>query len=93
MSQITCFLSANEAGDAGASAQVLPLVYDELRKLAAQRLAVENPGLTLQATALVPKHQSMRRRRPGRPRKGHRTYFLAALHQVRHAWPAGTLRD
>jgi RNA polymerase sigma factor (TIGR02999 family) len=52
MSDVTGILSAIEAGDPHA-AQLLPLVYDELRKLAAARLAQEKPGQTLQATALV----------------------------------------
>jgi RNA polymerase sigma factor (TIGR02999 family) len=53
MTQVTQILSAIEQGDAGAAGQLLPLVYDELRKLAAQKLAQERPGQTLQATALV----------------------------------------
>jgi RNA polymerase sigma factor (TIGR02999 family) len=53
MSEVTRILSALEQGDPRAAAQLLPLVYDELRKLAAQRLAQERPGQTLQATALV----------------------------------------
>src|SRR5262245_24113074 len=53
MSDVTRILSAIEAGDPSAAAQLLPLVYDELRKLAADRMAQENPGHTLQATALV----------------------------------------
>src|SRR5262245_3092221 len=53
MSDITSILSAIEQGDPHAAAQLLPLVYDELRQLAAQRLAQEKPGQTLQATALV----------------------------------------
>jgi RNA polymerase sigma factor (TIGR02999 family) len=53
MSDVTHILTAIEQGDAGASEQLLPLVYDELRKLAAQRLAREKPGQTLEATALV----------------------------------------
>jgi len=53
MSDVTRVLSAIEAGDAQAAAQLLPLVYDELRKLAAQKLAHERPGQTLDATALV----------------------------------------
>jgi RNA polymerase sigma factor (TIGR02999 family) len=53
MSEVTRILSAIEQGDPHAAAQLLPLVYDELRKLAAQRLAQEKPGQTLQATALV----------------------------------------
>jgi RNA polymerase sigma factor (TIGR02999 family) len=53
MSDVTCILSAVEQGDSHAAEQLLPLVYEELRKLAAQRLAQEAPGQTLQATALV----------------------------------------
>ena len=53
MTDVTRILSAIEQGEAGASEQLLPLVYDELRKLAAQKMAEEAPGQTLQATALV----------------------------------------
>jgi RNA polymerase sigma factor (TIGR02999 family) len=53
MSDVTRILSAIENGDPSAAEQLLPLVYEELRKLAAQRLAQERPGQTLQATALV----------------------------------------
>ncbi len=53
MNEVTRILSGIEAGDPHAAEQLLPLVYDELRKLAAQRLAQEKPGQTLQATALV----------------------------------------
>jgi RNA polymerase sigma factor (TIGR02999 family) len=53
MSDVTRVLSAIEQGDPHAAKQLLPLVYDELRKLAAQRLAQEDLGQTLQATALV----------------------------------------
>jgi RNA polymerase sigma factor (TIGR02999 family) len=53
MSEVTRVLSAIEQGDPHAPEQLLPLVYEELRKLAAQRLAQEKPGQTLQATALV----------------------------------------
>src|SRR5262249_32500551 len=53
MSEVTRILSAIEQGDPSAAEQLLPLVYDELRQLAAQRLAHEQPGQTLQATALV----------------------------------------
>jgi RNA polymerase sigma factor (TIGR02999 family) len=53
MSEVTRVLSAIEAGDPQAAAQLLPLVYQELRTLAAQKLAREGPGQTLQATALV----------------------------------------
>jgi RNA polymerase sigma factor (TIGR02999 family) len=53
MSEVTRILSAIEHGDPSAAEQLLPLVYDELRKLAAQKLAQEKPGQTLEATALV----------------------------------------
>jgi RNA polymerase sigma factor (TIGR02999 family) len=53
MSDVTRILSAIEQGDAHAAEQLLPLVYDELRQLAAAKLAQEKPGQTLQATALV----------------------------------------
>ena len=53
MNEVTRILSAIERGDGQAAAQLLPLVYDELRKLAARKLAQEKPGQTLQATALV----------------------------------------
>src|SRR3989441_11609246 len=53
MSDVTHILSAIEKADPHAGERLLPLVYDELRKLAAQKLAQEKPGQTLQATALV----------------------------------------
>ena len=56
MSDLTQILGQIERGDSSAAEQLLPLVYDQLRKLAAQKLAQEKPGQTLQATALV--HQA-----------------------------------
>lgn len=53
MSDVTQILSAIKRGDQAAASELLPLVYEELRKLAAQRLAAEAPGQTLQPTALV----------------------------------------
>jgi RNA polymerase sigma factor (TIGR02999 family) len=53
MSDVTCILSAIERGDLSAADRLLPLVYDEPRKLAAAKLSQEKPGHTLQATALV----------------------------------------
>jgi len=53
MTEVTRILSAIDQGDPHAAEKLLPLVYDELRKLAAQKLASEKPGQTLQATALV----------------------------------------
>ena len=64
MSDVTRILSQIESGDPAAAEQLLPLVYDELRKLAAAKLAQEKPGQTLQATALV--HEAyLRLVRPG----------------------------
>lgn len=53
MADVTQILSQIEQGDPSAAEQLLPLVHDELRKLAAARMAQEKPGQTLQATALV----------------------------------------
>jgi hypothetical protein len=53
MSDVTCVLEAIGQGDPRAAEDLLPLVYDELRRLAEQRLGREGPGQTLQATALV----------------------------------------
>ena len=53
MAEVTQILNAIEQGDPHAAEELLPLVYDELRKLASQRLAQEKPGQTLEATALV----------------------------------------
>jgi RNA polymerase sigma factor (TIGR02999 family) len=78
MNKVTQVLTAIEQGDQGASEQLLPLVYEELRTLAAQRLAQEKPGQTLQATALV--HEAyMRLLGPGEaPRWNGRGHFFAA---------------
>jgi RNA polymerase sigma factor (TIGR02999 family) len=84
MADVTQILAAAEAGDPTAAAELLPLVYDELRKLAATRLAAEKPGQTLQATALV--HEAYLRLVGGdRPRdwnsRGH--FFAAAAEAMR----------
>jgi RNA polymerase sigma factor (TIGR02999 family) len=79
MSDVTRLLSAAEQGDPGAAAQLLPLVYDELRRLAAQRLTQEQPGQTLQATALV--HEAYLRLLGGDEPPAHwdgRGHFFAA---------------
>jgi RNA polymerase sigma factor (TIGR02999 family) len=78
MSDVTRILSAIEHGDPDAAAQLLPLVYDELRKLAAARLADEKAGQTLQATALV--HEAYLRLVAGEPARGwdSRGHFFAA---------------
>jgi len=85
MDAITQVLDAIEQGDPHAAGQLLPLVYDELRKLAAQKLAQEKPGQTLQATALV--HEaylrlvaSHKRNEPDAPERewDNRGHFFAA---------------
>src|SRR2546422_1493374 len=84
MSEVTRILSAVEQGDPHAAEQLLPLVYDELRKLAAQKLAQEKPGQTLQATALV--HEAYLRlvdveKLPHWDSRGH--FFAAAAEAMR----------
>src|SRR5215208_5817159 len=84
MADVTQILAAVEAGDPEAAAELLPLVYDELRKLAAARLAEERPGQTLQATALV--HEAyVRLVGGGQPQdwsgRGH--FFAAAAEAMR----------
>ena len=84
MSEVTRILSAIQRGDPSAAEQLLPLVYDELRKLAAAKLAQEKSGQTLQATALV--HEAyLRLVGDGEPRdwngRGH--FFAAAAEAMR----------
>lgn len=84
MSDVTVILAALEQGDSKAAEQLLPLVYDELRKLAAQRMGQENPGQTLQATALV--HDAYLRlvdvaRQSSWENRGH--FFAAAAEAMR----------
>jgi RNA polymerase sigma factor (TIGR02999 family) len=84
MSEVTKILSAIEQGDPRAAELLLPLVYDELCRLAAQRLAQEKPGQTLQATALV--HEAYLRlvdgtQVQGWDRRGH--FFAAAAEAMR----------
>ena len=84
MSDVTRILSQIESGDPSAADQLLPLVYDELRELAAARLAHEKPGQTLQATALV--HEAYvrlvdRDEVPKWDSRGH--FFAAAAEAVR----------
>ena len=84
MSEVTRILSAIEGGDAGAARDLLPLVYDELRRLAAQKLAREKPGQTLQATALV--HEAYVRLvegERGESWKGRGHFFAAAAEAMR----------
>jgi RNA polymerase sigma factor (TIGR02999 family) len=84
MSEVTRILSAIEQGDPQASEKLLPLVYDELRKLAAHKMSQETPGQTLQATALV--HEAYLRLVDGRKAqhwnsRGH--FFAAAAEGMR----------
>src|SRR3954470_22564431 len=83
MTDVTRILSAIQDRDPQAAEKLLPLVYDELRKLAAQRLAHEKPGQTLQATALV--HDAYLRlvgtEDPGWQNRGH--FFAAAAEAMR----------
>ena len=84
MTDVTRILSAMEQGDPQAAAQLLPLVYDELRRLAAQKLAGEKPGQTLQPTALV--HEAYLRlvgqgEEPHWDSRGH--FFAAAAEAMR----------
>ena len=84
MSEITRILSAIEQGDPTAAEQLLPLVYDELRKLAARQLAQEKPGQTLQATALV--HEAYLRlvgAETAQPWDGRGHFFAAAAEAMR----------
>ena len=84
MSDVTQILSAIERGDQQASEQLLPLVYDELRRLASRQLSHEAPGQTLQPTALV--HEAYLRlvdqdRQPAWNHRGH--FFAAAAEAMR----------
>jgi RNA polymerase sigma factor (TIGR02999 family) len=84
MSDVTRILSAIDQGDPHAASQLLPLVYDELRRLAAQKLASEKPGQTLQATALV--HEAyLRLVGGGQPQEwnGRGHFFAAAAEAMR----------
>jgi RNA polymerase sigma factor (TIGR02999 family) len=84
MSDVTRVLQAIESGDPLAAEQLLPLVYDELRKLAAARMAEEKPGQTLQATALV--HEAYLRLVGSAEPRGYRDrrhFFAAAAGAMR----------
>jgi RNA polymerase sigma factor (TIGR02999 family) len=84
MTDVTRILSAIESGDPSAAEQLLPLVYDELRKLASQRLAQEKPGQTLEATALV--HEAYMRLVGSAPAEGWNSrghFFGAAAEAMR----------
>ena len=81
MPDLTRLLEAAEAGDRQAAAQLLPLVYDELRKLAAARMAAEAPGHTLDATALV--HEAYLRLVGDQRFDGRGHFFAAAAEAMR----------
>ena len=81
MSDVTRILSAIEQGDPHAAEQLLPLVYEELRKLAVQKLAQEKPGQTLQATALV--HEAYLRLVGDQQFANRRHFFAAAAQAMR----------
>ena len=82
MSEVTRLLDAATAGDPRAAEELLPLVYEELRKLAAARLAEEKPGQTLQATALV--HEAyLRLVGNDQPWNGRGHFFAAAAEAMR----------
>ena len=81
MSDVTRLLDAAAAGDRQAAADLLPLVYDELRKLAAARMAAEAPGHTLDATALV--HEAYLRLVGDQHFDGRGHFFAAAAEAMR----------
>ncbi|WP_439625367.1 ECF-type sigma factor [Gemmata sp.] len=81
MSDVTRLLDAAAAGDRQAPAELLPLVYDELRRLAAARMAAEAPGHTLDATALV--HEAYLRLLGGQHFDGRGHFFFAAAEAIR----------
>jgi RNA polymerase sigma factor (TIGR02999 family) len=84
MSEVTHILSAIEQGDPHAATDLLPMVYDEMRRLAAQKLAHETPGQTLQATALV--HEAYLRlvgQAEGQRWDSRRHFFAAAAESMR----------
>jgi RNA polymerase sigma factor (TIGR02999 family) len=81
MSDLTRLLGAAAAGDRGAASALLPLVYDELRKLAAARMAAEAPGHTLSATALV--HEAYLRLVGDQEFDGRGHFFAAAAEAMR----------
>jgi RNA polymerase sigma factor (TIGR02999 family) len=81
MTEVTRFLDAARKGDAHAAAQLLPLVYDELRRLAAAKMASERPDHTLDATALV--HEAYIRLVGDRVYADHRHFFRVAAEAMR----------
>ncbi|HET6325266.1 MAG TPA: ECF-type sigma factor [Planctomycetaceae bacterium] len=93
MGDVTAILAAIQAGDRVAAEELLPLVYDELRKLAAQRMAREQPGQTLEATALV--HEAYLRLvnvPEGQKWDGRGHFFAAAAEAMRRILVEGARR-
>jgi len=95
MNEVSCILGAIEHGDPGAAAKLLPLIYDELRRLAAGHLANEGPGHTLNATALV--HEAYLRLVGDQRFDGRGHFFAAAAEAMRrilvdHARARGRLK-
>jgi RNA polymerase sigma factor (TIGR02999 family) len=95
MSDVTRLLEAAAAGDRQAAASLLPLVYDELRQLAAAKMAAERPGHTLNPTALV--HEAYLRLTGGQSFDGRGHFFAAAAEAMRrilvnHARDRGRLK-
>jgi hypothetical protein len=91
-SNATVMLAAIEAGDSKAAEQLLVLIYDELRRLAASKLAQEAPGQTLQPTALVHEASSKRAKRVKRSPREFRWRLTFRLNMTpriweSHAWP------
>jgi RNA polymerase sigma factor (TIGR02999 family) len=86
MTEVSQLLTAIDQGDAAAASQLFPIVYDELRRLAATRLAQEKPGQTLDATALV--HEAYVRmvgtEQAGKEWQGRSHFFAAAADAMRH---------
>jgi len=84
VSDVTQILHRVEQGDSQAAAELLPLVYDELRKLAAQKMSLQPPGQTLQATALV--HEAYLRLVGNEEKRweSRRHFFCAAAEAMRH---------
>ena len=81
MSDVTRILAQIDSGDPAAAEQLLPLVYDELRELAAAKLASEKPGQTLEATALV--HEAYLKLADNEPFANSRHFFAAAAEAMR----------
>src|SRR4051812_32279691 len=81
MPELTHLIEAAQKGDRSAAAELLPLVYEELRKLAAAKMAAEAPGHTLDATALV--HEAYLRLVGDQPFDGRGHFFAAAAEAMR----------